>query len=71
MPPKDIIALLLGVIGCCLYGYIDHIVNGISNNILSVDHSVKDFFSYLSHWTLLLLLLLFCIYIWFNNQNQE
>lgn len=71
MTPKDVISLLLGIIGCCIYGYFEHIDLGINNNILTMNQSVKVFFSYLNHWTLMLTLLLFIVYVCLKNQNQE
>lgn|GEM_PF-5802328 len=59
----DIIALLLGVIGCCLFAYFSHIQTGINNNLISINHSVKDFFSYLMHWTLVMSILLTIMYV--------
>lgn len=70
MNPKGKIDFLIGLICCCVYGYMDHIHSGIHNNLLSVDRSVRDFFLYLNHWTLLVSLILLAIYFLSNNQNQ-
>lgn len=68
---KDLISFLVNLIGCCAYGYMIHIQSGISNDLLSVNQSVKDFVLYLNNWNLVSVLILLMVYLWLKDQDQK
>lgn len=55
--------LIKELLSIFMLAYMKHVEEGVKNNILSLDQSVKMFFGYLFHWSLIPLTLVVATFL--------